>query len=58
MKLTLSDTNIIVFIIIIIIIFRKEGLKQSEYTKLREYLYPPPSDETQQSTTLLATLQG
>ncbi|XP_019851870.1 PREDICTED: calcyphosin-2-like [Amphimedon queenslandica] len=36
----------------------KEGLKQSEYTKLREYLYPPPSEETQRSTTLLATLQG
>ena len=33
-------------------------MKPSEYTKLRDYLYQTPSDETQRSTTLLATLQG
>ena len=45
-------------VIVIVSYFRKEGVKPSEYTKLRDYLYQTPSDETQRSTTLLATLQG
>ena len=45
-------------VIVIVSYSRKEGVKPSEYTKLRDYLYQTPSDETQRSTTLLATLQG